>query len=368
MTQQPEGIRREVDLHGITPALAPVRELPPPDEFTQAVHFIALTIILYLLYAICTSASFTILRNSGFYDWNYGHDFVATAQGSQSPEQQAALTRLQLWAVVVALPCWLVPTALLCLFLPTAYRHDIGVSVGRFPRWEDRGNVNKAKVAAWSLLVNGLIGVAAWVVIAPLAFGVNLLLVWLYSRFTKIAPEEHPFTATVQSGGMRQLEWCLLAVGVMVSAPLWEELLFRGLLPAVARKLGGTGGYAALMLALAAALLLRRQPIAEALTAGRPVPLLFAVAPVLFVLAMLPLYTLVCWLSRAKDVRIVFGTAVLFGAVHSFAWPTPVALFVLGLGLGWLAVWTRSLIAPVVVHALFNAVSFALLYFGLVTM
>ena len=33
------------------------------------------------------------------------------------------------------------------------------------------------------------------------------------------------------------------------------------------------------------------------------------------------------------------------------------ALFVLGLGLGWLAVWTRGLLVPVLVHGLFNGVS-----------
>ena len=181
-------------------------------------------------------------------------------------------------------------------------------------------------------------------------------------------PEEHPLTAAAQSGGMRPLEWGTLGLSVMVSAPLWEELLFRGLLPALCRKLGSGGGYAAMMLALAAALLLRRQQIVEALNAGGVGPLLLAATPALFVLAMLPLYALVCWLSRSKDGPIVFGTALLFGAVHSFAWPTPVALFILGLGLGWLAVWTRSLLAPIVVHALFNAVSFALLYFNVVTL
>ena len=207
-----------------------------------------------------------------------------------------------------------------------------------------------------------------WVVITPVVLGTNWFVVWLYSFHGERRPQEHPFTVAAQSSNMRPFEWTMLALSVMVSAPLWEELLFRGLLPEVCRKLRGSGGYAAMMLALAAALLLSRQQIAAALNAGGIVPLLFAAAPALFVLAMLPIYGVVVWLSRSRNGPIVFGTALLFGMVHSFAWPTPVALFVLGLGLGWLAVWTRSLIAPIIVHALFNAVSFVLLYFDLFKM
>jgi membrane protease YdiL (CAAX protease family) len=351
MTQQPDGIRRDVDLHGVTPALPPVAATPPPDEHIQAIHFAALTIALYLLYAICSLASFTVLRNIGFYDWYYGPAFVAEA-------------RKQLWVIAAALPFWLVPTVLLCWFLPAYYRRDIGVSLGRFPRRDDREIAKVFVLAPWSLLVNGMIGVAAWLLVTPVVLGLNRLLIWLYSFQVEVTPEEHPFTAAAESGSMRPLEWGMLAVSVMVSAPLWEELLFRGLLPAVCRKLRGSGGYAAIMLALAWALWMRQKQIAEALNTGGTVPLLFAAMPALFVVAMLPVYALVSWLSRTKNAPIVFGTALLFGAVHSFAWPTPVALFIFGLVLGWLAVWTRSLIAPIVVHLLFNAVSYALLFFS----
>ena len=58
----------------------------------------------------------------------------------------------------------------------------------------------------------------------------------------------------------------------------------------------------------------------------------------------------------------MFASSALFAAVHSFAWPSPVALFVLALGLGWLAHRTRSLVGPIVLHGLFNAVSCVLLF------
>ena len=45
----------------------------------------------------------------------------------------------------------------------------------------------------------------------------------------------------------------------------------------------------------------------------------------------------------------------------SAVWPTPIPLFGLGLGLGWLAYRTRRLVAPVTLHVLFNAVGVGML-------
>jgi membrane protease YdiL (CAAX protease family) len=53
----------------------------------------------------------------------------------------------------------------------------------------------------------------------------------------------------------------------------------------------------------------------------------------------------------------IYASALLFAAVHSFAWPSPVSLFVLALGLGYLRYRTQSLVAPIVLHALFNGIS-----------
>jgi hypothetical protein len=83
-------------------------------------------------------------------------------------------------------------------------------------------------------------------------------------------------------------------------------------------------------------------------------------APVVFVLLLTP----GCFLFRSPRARAVYGTALLFAAFHSSVWPTPVALFLLGLGLGWLAERTQSLVAPMVVHGLFNAVACVMLLLG----
>ncbi|MSU77939.1 MAG: CPBP family intramembrane metalloprotease [Gemmataceae bacterium] len=66
--------------------------------------------------------------------------------------------------------------------------------------------------------------------------------------------------------------------------------------------------------------------------------------------------------SNANAQLAWFGTAMLFAMVHYGAWPAPISLMPLGLIFGWLAWRTQSLIAPIVLHAVFNLTSFIALY------
>jgi hypothetical protein len=98
--------------------------------------------------------------------------------------------------------------------------------------------------------------------------------------------------------------------------------------------------------------------------------LVFACAPALLVLAVWPAYRMLdrrplAWLPvrdpivRHQVVRAIVGTSLLFANLHANVWPTPVPLFVLALGLGWVAFRTHGLTGPIVVHMLFNAIVFA---------
>ena len=67
-------------------------------------------------------------------------------------------------------------------------------------------------------------------------------------------------------------------------------------------------------------------------------------------------------LRCAGDQRAIPGLAILtnglfFASMHSQVWPSPIPLFVLAVGLAWLRYRTGSLVGPVLVHALFNAVT-----------
>ncbi len=58
----------------------------------------------------------------------------------------------------------------------------------------------------------------------------------------------------------------------------------------------------------------------------------------------------------------IYGSAMLWSMAHMAVWPSPIPLFLLGLGLGWLAYRTQSLIGCIVGHALFNTVACLTLY------
>lgn len=68
------------------------------------------------------------------------------------------------------------------------------------------------------------------------------------------------------------------------------------------------------------------------------------------------------WLRRVLGPwPAILISSFLFAVAHFDAWPAPIALFVLALFLGYLASRTTSLVAPVVLHATFNAANMALL-------
>jgi membrane protease YdiL (CAAX protease family) len=77
--------------------------------------------------------------------------------------------------------------------------------------------------------------------------------------------------------------------------------------------------------------------------------------PVLFIL-LLALGYLATREYGSQQLQAVFAGAILFAAVHP-TWPQSIPLFVLGMGLGYLRVWSGSLVAPILVHALFNGTS-----------
>ena len=74
---------------------------------------------------------------------------------------------------------------------------------------------------------------------------------------------------------------------------------------------------------------------------------------------VLTLGMVVLWFGgrTASSTSARFTLRPLFALVHAGVWPSPIPLFVLGLGLGWIAIRSRGVLVPIVVHGLFNAVS-----------
>jgi membrane protease YdiL (CAAX protease family) len=214
---------------------------------------------------------------------------------------------------------------------------------------------------------NVIAGYLVWLVVTPPLFA-------LYFALQQFIPTpRHPLERVDVATA-----WPLLLLGVVVAAPLAEELVFRGVLlpwslnaPPDRQFLVGAG---ALVMACV-------QGIKKS-GAFDPAPAAF-IAVLLLGYLVLPYFAPRCrladpqdtsglpwwqawWrrlleragLPRARPLLAVFGNGLLFAAVHSSVWPSPVPLVLLGWALAWLAYRTQSLVGPVLVHALFNGVTF----------
>jgi membrane protease YdiL (CAAX protease family) len=276
------------------------------------------------------------LFSLGFFSWVYGGD-ISSSRDSLDELERA---RVNLWLAV-----FLFPINLLTVFL--LFRLGSGTRAGDLGFAEDRPREN---IALASL---------TWLAVTPAVFGINYLAYWGYFELTGTKPEAHPLQQLAEQSPSL-MDAILIAISALVVAPVWEELMFRGVVQSwLAEK--DWGGHLAMGLAaligIAAAISGFHDLEDVSLRAA-----LDKLSPVFFVLAMFPAYLVIDWCLRpwfpnGKAVRAIYGTALLFGMVHSFAWPTPIPLFVLGLGLGFLAYRTQTLLGPIFLHFLFNAVA-----------
>jgi membrane protease YdiL (CAAX protease family) len=195
------------------------------------------------------------------------------------------------------------------------------------------------------------LAVLAWTLLTPPVLVIHGFVNWMFTQFD-LTPEQLPLK---KFGGEGWEQVSLLLQACLV-APIIEELVFRGiLLPwmvgARERNAGGLqlshGGVPA-----ARPLVVMAIAVLYSGASGKIGAVIFA--------GVLTLGLALLWGTvrhGRRHVRAVYVSAAFFGMVHSAVWPTPIPLFFLGLALGWLAVRTRGILVPVVVHGLFNAVS-----------
>jgi membrane protease YdiL (CAAX protease family) len=228
-----------------------------------------------------------------------------------------------------------------------------------FPRWKPfgfAGSDGRGLGLPLPAGVNypGLVAVAvlAWAVLTPVVLAVHAAVTAAFTALD-LPLDEHPI---IQLGGGDPFARLLFATQACFAAPLVEELMFRGLLLpwVIGARERHAGGLSADPVVPRAARpwLVMGTAVAYTAANGKPGPVIFA--------AVLAAGLAVLWLTVRKwkrHVRGIYATAALFGLIHSGVWPSPIPLFVLGLGLGWLAARTRGVFAPVIVHGLFNAVS-----------
>jgi len=224
-----------------------------------------------------------------------------------------------------------------------------------------------------------LIGVVAFVMLAPPVYAIQAAIVW-FGKWKY----EHPLIEMLQKSPDFGL-FLLLAFSACIMAPLSEEWFFRGivqgwlerafgwLMKSPQHRLAGTiaaaespvgifdaelAGSAPIAAApVAAALpapagtLIDSNPYAASQPAGSPVALVDDEVHE----EPFPRSIVVHWLP-------IFLSAVLFGLAHWGHGPAPIPLTALAIGLGYVYQRTHSIVPVMVVHALFNSVSMLLLY------
>jgi membrane protease YdiL (CAAX protease family) len=308
----------------------------PPPTWGGAEVILAL-----LLYAIWPVAVFQALEAGGVFDRLYGGERVTAYVDRREGRNRDANdldsdlgARLNLWTQAVAFPLQAVTIPLAIFLLRGVRPAAFGLTLRDWRR-------------------NLVRGVVAWLFLTPLVWLVFFLAIQ-WTRWSGLAPiEEHSLTRLAESG-MAPAEWILWLLAPLVFAPVMEELLFRGLIQGWLRS-SPVGDQIGVALSLLVAVLTRWDRLAKAVSAGGD-GMQDAVLPTLFVLAAGGGFMLLRRFKRPPPPG-VFGAALLFGMAHVAVWPSPIPLFVLGLGLGVLAEGTRSLVGPIVVHSAFNAVS-----------
>ncbi len=195
-------------------------------------------------------------------------------------------------------------------------------------------------------------GVLAWAVLTPLVllFHACILQVFITLNWK---PDEHHL---VKFGTGSLLEQVLLMVQACVAAPLIEEILFRGVLLSWAigarDRSPGLGAVPPIAPTALRPWLVMGMAVLFSALSGKIGPVVFA--------GVLTTGLAIVWVTvrhGKRHARAVYASAAMFAMVHSTVWPSPVPLFLLGLGLGWCAVRTRGVLVPAIVHGLFNAVS-----------
>jgi membrane protease YdiL (CAAX protease family) len=310
----------------------------------------AVTLMILLAWPTFVSA---VLLQSGFFEWQYGSEFPqllkeadhsdADAKG-QSAEKDAvgtankalARARWQLWVGFLCFPLNIATILLLPRLLSDTLPYQLGLTTHRLGR-------------------NLLLGFLGWLLVTAPVLAINYYVHLLYQLSTGVQPTIHSLTVLSESHP-GWWESALLVLSAIVAAPVGEELLYRGMLQRwFSRR--SWGGWLAWCLALAVALGKKYDLFASASDHHDWSALGLALQPAAFVCLLSPALWLAGMLRRPQVARAVIGTSLLWAVLHSDSWPDPVALFVLGLCVGWLAHRTRSLVGPFAFHSLFNAVA-----------
>ena len=336
------------------PLLPPVRPVRPGPSG-------GIVVGIFVVFVLVTPVVQTLLARCGFFATLYGPDFPIDLPDKATAAQKAASTLRYLWASAFG--------------FPMTYALIVGLVRRR----------TRPAFAPNAAAMNGVAGYLTWLLVTPAALIVFVLANNVHTWLTGQLPDKHPLTLLGETAG--RIEWALFAVQAIVFAPVLEEMVFRGVLLSWLMKkespenrpdepfalAPSLRGGVVFLVAFAIAVEDHRKDWFAAVGAGDAKAVAVHTIPAAFVLALVPLYFVLPKLRRLRrhlrirsprHVQGIVASSALFAAFHSAVWPSPVPLVVLALAIGYLYARTRSVVGPIVVHGMFNAVSVVYLWLG----
>lgn len=295
-----------------------------------------------------------LVGRANFLTAYYGPDFRLETKDDDDEAAKLDRVRRNLWTTAAAFPLQIAFT--LALFSRSDPRrlYQLGLSGSRAVK-------------------DVILAFMTWLAISPCVLGLNLLVVLMYQSWPTMQPEEHPISELIKGTAGDRV---LMFVVAVLAAPVLEELYFRGLLQPWAGQ-SETSYWQVVGAAVFVSVFLRSDKLQDGTVVER---LGNGMVPALFILALAPgeplfrrAFRFVGRIGSKSERRAgisesasqaIYATSLLFASFHASVWPSPIALFPLSLGLGWLAYRTQSLIGPIVVHALFNLISALALLVG----
>jgi membrane protease YdiL (CAAX protease family) len=178
-------------------------------------------------------------------------------------------------------------------------------------------------------------GGAAFVMLAPVVYGIQWLLV-------KLIESEHPLLELVKEQPSVRL-FAITGFAAVVVAPVAEEFFYRLLLQGWLERTASDGD----------------DPWTVLAGGHPPVPATLAEDP-----ASVSRSASAAWRRRWP----IVVSALVFAMMHYSHGPDPVPLFVLALGLGYLYQQTRRIVPCVVVHFCLNAFTLVMLLVGVLSL
>lgn len=305
------------------------------------VAFSAIVLLMPLVFELTMQAS-------GLFRWLYdltGGDFDLQF----GTDQEKEFRHLAIWETFLGFPFKL-GLLLVLLYASHSFRpYQLGFTWFRL----------------WQMLALG------WVLWLVCGLPCDLFHQLLSHGYTALFPHEQDIHAIIKIAQEHPtpVEWFFLVTSAVLIAPFLEEFLFRGLL---LRWLANrpTGVFVTLGLTLTLAVLTRATKAENAWRDHNWIGLADAFAPVLFVALITAVIEILAMLDlrprTRAEWRAILTSSLLFAIAHANVWPSPLALFLLAICLGWVACRTQSIVPCIVAHSLFNAVACVELGLGLV--